>query len=153
MLDSLWYIPVMLHFRGSAPPPVFIRTPGCGPRTWAHLDVSGGLQAVALAPKVGHREAVTGRAAVLSPGQQAWEVVLSAALKHDGHTYTHNHTQPHTHTHPVHSSLVTGLQVCVHAHSPFCFLRILSTRPLICRYSSHSLPAEGAALLHSGKEC
>lgn len=37
--------------------------------------------------------------------------------------------------------------------SPFCFLRIFSTKPLIWVYSSHSLPTGGAALLHSGEIC
>lgn len=43
------------------------------------------------------------------------------------------------------------VNIILYMYLPFCFLRILSTKPLIWRYSSHSLPAEAAALLHSGK--
>lgn len=58
------------------------------PLSGAHLDVSGGPQAVAFCSKVGHCETVTGRPALLSPGHQVWEVVISAAVKEYRHTWT-----------------------------------------------------------------
>lgn len=50
-----------------------------------NLDVSGGPQPIAFLPKVGHSEALTGGPILLSPRHQVREVVLPAALKHNGH--------------------------------------------------------------------
>lgn len=62
---------------------------------WAHLDVSGGPQAVALCSKVGHHEAITGCIVFLSPRHQVCKVVLSAALEHYRQAWTQTHTNNH----------------------------------------------------------
>lgn len=53
----------------------------------SHLDVSGGLQAIAFCTKVGHGKTVTGCPVLLSPGHQIGEVILPVAFEHRWQTW------------------------------------------------------------------